>query len=165
MVKFNRTSQELNKGRDTNNLSAFTLAKIRLAAHPNAKAACLSRLAQHSCEQIVIRVAENINTPADILALLSKHQCNEVRIAVAENASTPFLVLMELVEDKNVDVRYSLSENHNVPTTLLTVLLDDENPYIGARARKTLDRIKTTQSPALSWFPQIWRSNRNRQSS
>lgn len=136
----------------------FTLAKIRLASHPNTKAQTLSRLARCNCERIVIRVAENKNTPAEILEQLANHPCVEVRIAVCENNKTSLATIARLVNDHDADVRYSLSENHNVPLAILEELAGDENPYVATRAVKTIQRIRFS----INTQPLQWLSRANR---
>ncbi|MBY0358275.1 MAG: hypothetical protein K2W82_09765 [Candidatus Obscuribacterales bacterium] len=166
MVEFNRTFANHTQrmvNAESKQMPTFTLAKIRLASHPDASTQALCKLAKHVCPQVVIRVAENINTPVEILAILAKHSHFDVRIAVSENSRTPFLILLELIKDMDADVRFSLAENHNLPTTLLDVLAQDENPYVAFRAKKTLERIRTARSKGHVWFPKLWYQNRKRE--
>ena len=119
----------------------FTLAKIRLASHPDTGSDILAKLTRNSCCQVLVRVAENSNTKVDTLRKLVFHECPDVRIAVGENRNTPLALLLVLECDEHVDVRYSLAENHNSSPVVLTVLAEDENPYVASRAYRTLRRI------------------------
>lgn len=137
---------------NNSSLPYFSLAKLRLAAHPQASSRALSRLAKSKLEQILVRVAENANTPEDVLCDLALSQFSEVRAAVADNPNTPPRALFLLVMDADVDVRYSIAENHNAPAAVLQLLSQDENPYVACRAASTMKR-------ALD-FPNIAAANR-----
>ncbi|MBX9687581.1 MAG: hypothetical protein K2X27_12815 [Candidatus Obscuribacterales bacterium] len=138
-----------------------TLAKMRLASHPDAKACILKKLSRHACESIVARVAENANTEVDVLESLLKHPDPNVRIAITENANAPVRILLLLAADQNVDVRYSLSENHNIPPSVLAVLSEDENPYVADRAARTLRRVENAgSSKNFVWFPFVAKSQK-----
>jgi len=134
-------------------ISNVTLAKMRLASHPEASAAALVKLSRHEWETIVVRVAENSNTPHDVLSELAAHAHPDVRIALTENPNTPARVLILLAADENADVRYGLADNHNTPLSVLSLLCDDENPYVADRAGKTLSRIRQTRFKSTGWFP------------
>lgn len=131
----------------------FTMAKMRLAAHPDAKSAALKKLSKHECESIVVRVAENANTPIDVLEDLARHPSAEVRIALTENDNVPARILLLLAEDEQVDVRYSLAENTNTPLTVLSRLCDDDNPYVAERAKTTISRLRTSKYAPYQWAP------------
>jgi hypothetical protein len=122
----------------------MTLAKMRLASHPEAKAESLKKLSTHECESLVARVAENPNTPMEVLEELARHPCPYVRAALCENENTPARILTMLADDEHVDVRYSLAENHNTPQAVLTRLAHDENPYVADRAQRTILRVRST---------------------
>lgn len=130
-----------------------TLAKLRLASHPEAKPSSLRKLAKHECESIVIRVAENPNTPVDVLEDLAHHEHPEVRVALSENPNATARILMVLVEDEHADVRYGLAENHNTPLAVLSRLCEDENPYVADRAQNTLNRLRNSRYKTQSWAP------------
>ncbi len=151
---FERMFSKGNNGSPQGTLPNFTLAKMRLASHPEAKTGSLRKLASHSCENIVTRVAENQNTESDVLEQLAQHPQTEVRIAVAENLNTPSPILLLLVCDENPDVRYSLAENHNVTISILTVLAEDDNPYVADRANRTIVRLRQSDEP-YAWFPNV----------
>jgi hypothetical protein len=121
-------------------LPTFTLAKMRLAAHPHARSASLARLSKSASEQVQIRVAENANTPPAVLCDLALSASADVRAAVADNENTPPRAIFLLAVDNDADVRYSIAENHNAPLAVLQLLLQDENPYIACRARSTMKR-------------------------
>lgn len=86
-------------------------------------------------------IAENPDTDPHILNQLARHSDPEVRIGVADNSHTPFSTLLKLCGDDHLDVRYSMAENHNLQGFLLAKLQNDENPYISARAERTLARL------------------------
>jgi hypothetical protein len=134
-------------------LPNVTLAKMRLASHPEATPESLRKLSDHNCDLVVIRVAEHPNTDQDILESLAQHNNPEVRVAVSENRNTPIQVLLTLVDDQSVDVRYCLAENHNIPLAILSALYDDENPYVAARAGQTLSRLRNSKNKSLGWLP------------
>lgn len=135
-----------------NDMSTVTLAKMRLASHPEAKPKTLMKLSRHGWNGVVARVAENSNTPIDVLAELATHGHPDVRIGLTENPNTPPRILVLLAADENADVRYSLAENHNAPFTVLALLCEDENPYVADRASKTLSRLRQSKSTPV-WFP------------
>ncbi|MBX9725541.1 MAG: hypothetical protein K2X81_29355 [Candidatus Obscuribacterales bacterium] len=143
-----------------NNLPAFTQAKIRLASHPDTSPDSLKKLANHKCNHLVSRVAEHPSTPLETLQTLSQHEHPEVRSAIADNVNTPQSILMNLTKDSDIQVRYSLAENHNVPISVICVLLEDENPYVAARAGKTLNRLRMGKKRFVSWFPNLWQNQR-----
>jgi len=134
-----------------------TLAKMRLASHPEARPSSLMKLSKHNWESVVARVAENTNTPAEVLVELATHAHPDVRIALTENPNTPTRILVILAADESADVRYSLAENPNAPLAVLALLCDDENPYVADRATKTLARIQQARysSNSTGWFPFI----------
>ncbi len=129
---------------NNSSLPYFTLAKLRLAAHPHARSETLSRLAKSNTEQVLVRVAENKNTPQDVLCYLAISQFADVRAAVADNLNTPPRALLLLAMDENLDVRYSIAENHCAPLAVLQLLTQDENPYVGCRAATTLKQLGDT---------------------
>lgn len=135
-------------------LPYFTLAKLRLAAHPQANPRTLSRLAKSNTEQILVRVAENANTPQDVLCDLALSESAEVRAAVADNTNTPPRALFLLVMDADLDVRYSIAENHNAPAAVLQLLTQDENPYVACRAASTMKRA--LDFPNIAFANWIW---------
>ncbi len=125
---------------NNSSLPYFTLAKLRLAGHPQARPAALSRLAKSKEEQVLVRVAENTNTPQDVLCDMALSELADVRAAVADNPNTPPRALFLLAMDVDLDVRYSIAENHNAPPAVLQLLTQDENPYVSCRAASTLQR-------------------------
>jgi len=139
---------------NNSSLPYFTLAKLRLAAHPQARSETLSRLAKSKAEQVLVRVAENRNTPQDVLCDLALSEFADVRAAVADNINTPPRALFLLAMDEDLDVRYSIAENHNAPPAVLQLLTQDENPYVGCRAASTLKRAG--DFPNLIGGDHIW---------
>jgi len=125
---------------NNSSLPYFTLAKLRLAAHPQARSGALSKLAKSHSEQVLVRVAENTNTPEDVLCDLALSEFADVRAAVADNINTPARALFLLAMDADSDVRYSIAENHNAPAAVLQLLTQDENPYVACRAASTMRR-------------------------
>lgn len=142
-------------GKRKEGLPVFTLAKMRLAAHPNTKPETLKRLSKHDCHHVVVRVAENLNTSCEVLEELVMHKTVDVRVALSENSKSPLRVLLLLAQDVNPDVRHSLAENHNIPLVLLNQLCQDENPYVAFRARKTLERLLRDHSQIVASFPSL----------
>lgn len=140
-------------------LPQFTLAKLRLAAHPQARSEALSRLAKSKIEQVLVRVAENANTSQDVLCDLALSDSAEVRSAVADNKSTPPRALFLLAMDKDLDVRYSIAENHNAPPAVLQLLAQDENPYVACRAVSTMKRA--LDFPSIADSERVWGSREN----
>lgn len=139
---------------NNSSLPYITLAKLRLAAHPQARAEALTRLAKSKSEQVLERVAENTNTPQEVLCDLALSEFADVRAAVADNPNTPPRALFLLAMDKDIDVRYSIAENHNAPPAVLQLLTQDENPYVGCRAAATLKRAG--DFPNLVGGDHIW---------
>ena len=86
------------------------------------------------------RVAEHPATSPETLLKLSRDIDPEVRLSAGEHPKLPFFALKRLVKDPCLDVRFGLAENSNIPTSILVMLVKDENPYIEARARRSLDR-------------------------
>lgn len=129
-------------------VTQHTLAKQRLASHPEAKPEVLEKLGGVKNDELQARVAENTNTPAETLDKLSMNDSAEVRIAVAENSSTPAPTLESLACDENPDVRYRLAENPDTPVPILETLAQDENPYVVARAHDTLNAVQSVADRA-----------------
>lgn len=144
-------------------VGAFTLAKHRLASHPEAKAEVLEKLAEKSEPTVVERVAENPQTSIEVLEKLAGHADTGVRGAVTENENTPVETIALLAIDESPDVRYRLAENHNAPLTVLVDLSHDENPYVSNRAEHTLQRIKEDSGPLGKLI--LWWTNTVRKAS
>lgn len=140
---------------NNSSLPYFTLAKLRLAAHPHARSKVLSRLAKSKVEQVLVRVAENANTDPEVLCELALSNFADVRAAVADNQNTPPRALFLLAMDKDLDVRYSIAENHNAPPAVLQLLTQDENPYVACRAQSTMKRAM--DFPNIAGADRIWR--------
>ncbi|MBX9950438.1 MAG: hypothetical protein K2Y39_14820 [Candidatus Obscuribacterales bacterium] len=140
-------------------LPQFTLAKLRLAAHPHARSEALARLAKGKIEQVLVRVAENANTSQDVLCDLALSDSAEVRAAVADNQNTPARALFLLAMDKDLDVRYSIAENHNAPPAVLQLLSQDENPYVACRAVSTMKRA--LDFPNIAGGDRVWARQEN----
>src|SRR5205814_4078016 len=84
------------------------------------------------------------------LAKLAVNRNPDVRCAVGENANTAKDVLWLLARDEDADVRFSLAENHNINDDILIFLSSDENPYVAARAQRTLQRVSSTNVAYLA---------------
>ena len=130
------------------NVAQHTLAKQRLASHPDATPEVLEKLGEKDNDDLKQRVAENANTSTDTLDKLSTHESSDVRIAVAENLSTSGPTLETLATDENPDVRYRLAENPETPLPILEHLAQDENPYVVARAQDTLNAVQSVADRA-----------------
>lgn len=90
------------------------------------------------------QVAEHSLTMPDALMELAAHGDVEVRTSVADHQNTSLETVMILAQDESVDLRYAIAENHNVHADVLNVLTGDENPFVAYRARKTLQRIRSS---------------------
>jgi hypothetical protein len=101
----------------------------------------LEELATHEHHAVRARVAENPRTPRQTLDKLAKDESSEVRASLAGNPSAPLWMLRELTKDGSADVRYSLAEDNSMPKQILWILAEDENPYVAARAEKTLQML------------------------
>ncbi|MBX9719992.1 MAG: hypothetical protein K2X81_01250 [Candidatus Obscuribacterales bacterium] len=115
--------------------------KTIMASNPETPAELLDFLTIVGSTSVVIRVAENPNTSKETLSKLAFHNDAEVRAAVAENTNASESCFKRLANDMSADVRFRLAENPHAPAAVLYNLLRDENPYVSARARKTLSRI------------------------
>ncbi|MGD9685140.1 MAG: hypothetical protein AB7W16_28565 [Candidatus Obscuribacterales bacterium] len=91
---------------------------------------------------ILMKAAEHPNASPYTLSKLSRSGFREVRQAVAQSHNTPYSSQFDLSRDPDPDVRFALAENHRAFITILEILSDDENPYVSARAAKTIDRLK-----------------------
>jgi hypothetical protein len=100
----------------------------------------LALLAYCGSPRIRARVAENSATPTWLLYHLSQDACPRVRAVLAENPSVTREILDALAKDSSDDVRYSLAENAQIPLEILQVLIEDDNPFVAARAARTLNR-------------------------
>ncbi|HEY9756794.1 MAG TPA: HEAT repeat domain-containing protein [Oculatellaceae cyanobacterium] len=72
-------------------------------------------------------------------------QMSEIQIAVADHPDTTSDVLFQLAHDTNPDVRFAIAENHKADIEILQLLSQDDNPFVAARARKTLRRLQNGQ--------------------
>ncbi len=95
----------------------------------------------HRDKNVRVQVAEHPSLPASYLTDLARDEAHEVRIAVSENLLTPVPILESLAQDEHADVRYAMAENANMPPHILQSLVHDDNPYVAARAQKTLSRL------------------------
>lgn len=114
-----------------------------IAARPTTQPSILNFLAQSKDEAVVLRVAENPCTHVATLTKLMRHNSPHIRIAVAEHPTTPEVLLQLLATDHDVDVRHALAENTNLPKSVLEILAADENPYVSARAQRSLEMDST----------------------
>mgnify|MGYP001310794681 CR=1 FL=1 len=91
---------------------------------------------------ILLKAAEHPQASPYTLSRLSRNEFREVRQAVAQSHNTPYSSQLDLARDPDPDVRFALAENHRAFITILETLSDDENPYVSARAGKTIDRLQ-----------------------
>lgn len=122
-----------------------TETKYIIAGNPHTPQAVLDYLAKIGDDAVARRVAENSRAHRKTLARLADHACVEVRVAVAENSATSEGTLAKLGSDESSDVRYTMAHNTHTPEAILRALVDDENPYVGARALQTLERLAGPQ--------------------
>lgn len=113
--------------------------RLRIAMSPFTPQSVLNFLAKTADNMVVRRVAENYSTHVATLTRLVRHHSPDVRMAVGEHHDVPEPLLQILARDPDSDVRYSLAENPTMPATVLEILSSDENPYVAARAQRTLE--------------------------
>ncbi|MFA6212721.1 MAG: hypothetical protein WCT03_05610 [Candidatus Obscuribacterales bacterium] len=109
------------------------------AGSPNTPDFVLEKLARSDSERIRQRVAENCNTNPMVLIDLVSDSSVEVRLAVATNANLPLLWMRFMTYDQSADVRLGMAENVLAPPPVLLQLARDENPFVAARARKSIE--------------------------
>ena len=82
-----------------------------------------------------------------VFVLLQFFDCcdTEVLIDIADNLKTSPEILNCLAQSTRDDVRFAMAENHNLSFNLLSILACDANPYVAARASRTIDRVKGTR--------------------
>jgi len=134
------------------------LLRLQIASYPDAPPVVLDALADDPDNKVLIRIAENPKTSVLTLTRLARHECPEIRLAVAENCHLPLVVMNILADDANADVCYAMAENTTLPPKLLRQLAEHENPYVAARARKTLDR----RAPKVTKHLPIWPDQQRR---
>jgi hypothetical protein len=118
--------------------------RLNTLAYPNGICGTC-RQNQDLCVWLLTRIVESITDAPNTLARLGCDKHYEVRQAVADNPFTPIATLIELSRDHHVDLRFAMAENHSVPVEILTLLCADDNPYVVARAQKTLVRLIEVQ--------------------
>lgn len=59
-------------------------------------------------------------------------------------------MLMRLATDENADVRYAIAEDVGAPLVILLQLAADENPYVAARALRSLATSAPPQAEAAA---------------
>ncbi len=119
--------------------------RLIIASNSTTPTCVLNFLALTDDVLVVQRVAENSNTHVATLTKLLRHSSPVVRTAVSEHPNTPESLLLILADDLDADVRYCLAENAHMPKAVLEVLANDSNPYVAARADRTLTRLAPTQ--------------------
>ena len=90
---------------------------------------------------LLVRIIESLVDCPRKLAELAVDDSPLVRIAVSENTFTDLKTMFLLAEDRSADVRYAVAENHNAPIAVLQFLSEEGNPYVAARAQRTLSRL------------------------
>jgi hypothetical protein len=121
--------------------NGFGCRNLFVVIHAEIQPQELDDLTRSAPAYVLARIATHNRTWRSTLTKLAHSVHADVRCAVGENPNTPRDVLMTLAADADVDVRYSLAENHNLPAAVLDVLMMDENPYVAARASRTLQRV------------------------
>jgi hypothetical protein len=109
-----------------------------VAGNPNTPQNVLDFLARGRNHRVAMRVAEHPRTHSATLCRLAKHEHHQVRMAVAEHPAIAPETLEELASDEHADVRYVIAESFATAEAILEKLSHDENPYVSARASKTL---------------------------
>ena len=112
--------------------------KLLVASSPQTSPAVLDYLSVSDNQAVAEHVAENPSVDPRSLRQLACHGSVTVLLAVVEHPSVPADVLVKLVECKHDDVRYRMAELTTIDRKLLERLSVDSNPYVGARAQKTL---------------------------
>lgn len=115
--------------------------RVVIASRQTTPPCVLNFLADSSDDYIVQRVAENSNTHVATLTRLVRHHALRVRISLSEHPALPEPLYAILSQDAHADIRFALAENFHVPTAVLETLAADENPYVAARAGKTLEKL------------------------
>ena len=91
----------------------------------------------------LIELAQSADTPPEILERIARSSNFDVRWATAGNPSTPLITIWTFVADVNPAIRYLVADSSLVSTEVLEVLSEDRDPYVSARALKTLNRLRT----------------------
>lgn len=120
-------------------MKRFFLIKYVLAGSGKGHETALRRLSKHKDETIRRRVAENSLCPIEVLDLLAHDESTDVRIAVALNKTAKKQIHAELCKDPSPDVRFMIASASYMPNFLLRLLASDENPYVQARANRTIE--------------------------
>jgi hypothetical protein len=136
--------------------------RMLIASRPGTSPSILNFLANSNDNAVVLRVAENPNTHVATLTRLIRHTSSQVRIAVAEHATTPEVLLHLLAVDADADVRMALAENSNLSKPVLEILANDENPYVAARAARSLQPEPTPAQIVTANFRSTLRRARAR---
>lgn len=123
--------------------AALEAARIRwlLAINPNTPPPVLDHLTRNAPSPLLERIAEHPRAHSATLSRLANHEDAQVRASVAENMNTSMKTIWKLVRDPSPDVRLRIAESYTVPIAILRVLAEDENPYVAVRAQKTLLRL------------------------
>jgi hypothetical protein len=121
-----------------------------LAGRPTTAAPILNFLATSADLRVVQRVAENPSTHVATLTRLVRHHSSAIRMAVSEHPSTTEVLLQILARDEDADLRFALAENYNMPRAVLETLEQDENPYIAARASRTLAELTPSTAQVVT---------------
>ncbi|MBX9691468.1 MAG: hypothetical protein K2Z81_03725 [Cyanobacteria bacterium] len=111
------------------------------AADPCTPASILALLAQTTELDVLEKVGANPSTPREVLLRLCHHQDSEIRNAVIDNPNIPDEALEILTNDDDADIRYAVAENHNIALRFIEHLCGDYNPFVAARAQRTLCRV------------------------
>ena len=120
--------------------------KRLIVTNPNTPPHILASMAATEVEAVLERIAENPRTPPATLIELALHPSSDVRSAVVENPCCPLAVMHQLLRDDDVDVRYRIAENPAAGVVLLTKLCEDANPYVSARALRTITKLNGESS-------------------
>ncbi len=138
-------TEATNEVTDTVEIAVADLVAMRamwlIAVHPGSPGAMLQLISEQCTEGFVERVAENPGTWPSTLRELASHSSPRVRAAVVQNKNTPSDVLFGLACDESADVRYAMADGVQGDLQLLQHLIEDENPYVAARAKRSLSRL------------------------
>lgn len=127
--------------------TTFSLAKKRLASHPDTSPEVLDKLADKGgSADLLERVAENPQTSEDTLKKLASNESEQVRSAVTENPNASIEAIAPLIIDEDPNVRFRIAENANTPLELLEQLIDDDNAYVAERAKQTISNLSKEKS-------------------
>ncbi|MDR3615055.1 MAG: hypothetical protein P4L53_15955 [Candidatus Obscuribacterales bacterium] len=120
------------------------------ASNPLASAPMLEALASSESAYVRSKVAENENTPDVILDALM-HDCTSVKVALAGSSRAIERVWLLLKDDSSA-VRMTLAANRDLPEHVHQVLTKDADRRVARCARRTLNEMRSGDSPVANLF-------------